>query len=150
MRGLALAVLVVAVSGPAVALAQAEPSDTVIGPAPVTGVTSAPPVPLQKYIAEANKNGYSAAIVGNPASDRIVLELTKIGKTQNGFGLLQRKWDEKDTINLTFARKDSGVTLQDAKRDVAIKPPIGDWIKQPSSSVPAWVLGPGAGSGGAT
>jgi hypothetical protein len=102
---------------------------------------------LDDYIKAATRYGYEPSIIGQPGDRLLVLELTKFGKTANGYGILQKKWDQKDTIDLTFGRQADGFSLESVSRNVQVKPPIGDWIKQPSKDVPAWVLAPSLTSG---
>jgi hypothetical protein len=102
---------------------------------------------LDVYIKTAKQNGYESSVLGQPGDDLFVLKLTRLGKTQNGYGILQKKWDEKDVIDLTFGKAGKGVALEEVKRDVMVKPPFGDWIKQPTADVPTWVLAPSPTNG---
>lgn len=102
---------------------------------------------LEDYLKAARSNGYEPSILGQPGDRVLVLKLTKLGKTESGHGILQRKWDQKDTIDLTLGKQAGGLSLESVSRDVMVKPPIGDWIKQPVNDVPAWVLAPALTSG---
>ncbi len=97
---------------------------------------------LEDYIRVAKSNGYETSILGQPGDRRLVLKLTKLGKTENGHGILQRKWDQEDIIDLTLNRQEGGLSLESVSRDVMVKPPVGDWIKQPATDIPTWVLVP--------
>jgi hypothetical protein len=107
--------------------------------APAAGKT---PLNLDDLIKEAKKNGYEPSVVTETGGKIAGLKLTRLGKTEAGHGILQKKWDERDTIDLTLGAKPGGVTIESVARDVMVKPPIGDWIKQPSDQIPAWVLMP--------
>ena len=102
---------------------------------------------IEAYASAARKNGYETSVVTQPDGRIIALKLTKIGKTDNGHGILEKKWDEQDTIDLTLSKQAGGVSILSVSHDVMVRPPIGDWIKRPSNAVPAWVVVPAASNG---
>lgn len=97
---------------------------------------------IEDIISAAKKNGYEPSVVTQPDGKIASLKLTKLGKTTAGHGLLQKKWDETDTIDLSLDQNDGKITIKGVTRDVMVKPPIGDWIKQPSNQIPTWVMAP--------
>jgi hypothetical protein len=132
-----------------VGAASPDPSQPAAGPqsAAPTRSPAGKLLTLEDYIKAAQTNGYEPSILGQPGDRILVLKLTKLGKTESGHGILQRKWDQKDTIDLTLGKQEGGLALEGVSRDVMVKPPIGDWIKQPVNDVPAWVLAPALTTG---
>jgi len=102
---------------------------------------------IEAYANAARKNGYETSVVTQPDRRIIALKLTKLGKTDNGHGILEKKWDEQDTIDVTLTKQAGGISILSVSHDVMVRPPIGDWIKRPSKAVPAWVVAPAAAQG---
>jgi hypothetical protein len=79
--------------------------------------------------------GYEAKIIPTDLGG-LELQFVKLGKTEEGHGLLGKKWDQKDTINLLYSPDGGGdYKLASAKRVIEERAPIGGWKKLSESIV---------------
>jgi hypothetical protein len=74
----------------------------------------------------AREAGYSAAITPGEFGTYSVT-LAREGQSEETHGLLQKRWQERETIELIYVPTDEGLQATSATRTVEQKPPIGQW-----------------------
>jgi hypothetical protein len=80
----------------------------------------------QVIAAKASSLGYVAKVAPGEFG-RVDVIMSRTGKTEETFGLLRQKWDQRETISLSYVPTDMGLRLAGAKRQVEQKPPVGQW-----------------------
>jgi hypothetical protein len=66
---------------------------------------------------------------------------TKEGISDEGHGLLRKKWDQRETINMRYLPTTDGLQPASVKRTVELKPPVGPWKRvEENTDVPSELL----------
>jgi hypothetical protein len=103
---------------------------------------------VQNLVSRAHESGYSVTVAPGEFGT-VDAELTKTGKTPESHGILQRQWDQRETLELKYLPTPTGgLTVFGAERLVEQKPPIGPWTvksRETGTVPPELVTIPNAG-----
>jgi hypothetical protein len=102
------------------------------------------PEVARALFARARERGFSVSVLQDD-QQLLKIRFVRKGKTTDGFGLLNIKWDERVTWDVAYVRHGAALKLATSEGLTERKPPIaGSWheVQRVTGDPPSWAVTP--------
>jgi hypothetical protein len=115
--------------------------DTAVSPIPAPQSSQSVEAAFAAFEAAAKAVGYDVKVVSSTEKS-VDVALSKLSKTEESYGILQKKWDQREFVAVKISDEGAGPVTEVKTRLVERKPPIGPWavVVEESANAPANVL----------